>query len=154
MNLLSLVDHYGATFIAFNLVIFELGTFCYIYGVDRICKDIEFMLGFRPNLYWRLCWKYLTPGTTAFLVAYYYWDYHSDVADYPVGAHIFGIVLTFVGLIQLPAIAAYQVYKAEGATLTEVSALLYILSNVFVKQTFSPPENQNCLSSFAKMGPT
>lgn len=117
-----MVDHYGATFIAFNLVIFELGTFCYIYGVERICKDIEFMLGFRPNLYWRICWKYLTPGTTAFLVAYYYWDFHSDVAGFPIGAHLFGMLLTFVGLVQLPAIAAYQVYKSEGATLIEVSS--------------------------------
>lgn len=120
--MLELVDHYGATFIAFNLVIFELGTFCYIYGVERICNDIEFMLGFRPNLYWRICWKYLTPGTTAFLVVYYHLKSKSDVAEYPLGAHLFGIFLTFVGLVQVPAIAAYQVYKSEGATFIEVSS--------------------------------
>lgn len=30
-------------------------------GVDRFSEDIERMLGFKPGLYWRLCWKFVSP---------------------------------------------------------------------------------------------
>lgn len=54
---LALVDYFGASFIIFILAIGELIAFGWIYGVDRLCADCEFMLGFRPNAYWRICWK-------------------------------------------------------------------------------------------------
>lgn len=54
---LTLVDYFGASFIVFILAIGELIAFGWIYGVDRLCADCEFMLGFRPSLYWRICWK-------------------------------------------------------------------------------------------------
>lgn len=37
-----------------------------MYGIDKLCDDIESMIGFRPNLFWRMCWKYISP---VFLVA-------------------------------------------------------------------------------------
>lgn len=55
------MDHFGASFIALVLAIAELIAIGWIYGVDRLCKDVEFMLGHRPNLYWRLCWRWVTP---------------------------------------------------------------------------------------------
>lgn len=30
-------------------------------GVDRFSEDIERMMGFKPGLYWRLCWKFVSP---------------------------------------------------------------------------------------------
>lgn len=30
-------------------------------GVDRFSDDIEEMIGQRPGLYWRLCWKFVSP---------------------------------------------------------------------------------------------
>ena len=30
-------------------------------GVDRFSDDIQKMLGHRPNIYFRLCWKYISP---------------------------------------------------------------------------------------------
>lgn len=129
LHILDLVDYYGATFIAFNLVIFELVTFCYIYGVERMCKDIQFMLGFRPNIYWRTCWKYLTPGLMTFLVVYYYYDEYQKKKllkddPYPVGAYIVGWCLATAGLIQLPAIAIYKVYTYDAPTLREVKKII------------------------------
>lgn len=37
-----------------------------MYGIDRFCDDIESMIGFRPNLFWRTCWRYVSP---LFLIA-------------------------------------------------------------------------------------
>ena len=124
-HFLLIVDYYGATFIAFNLVVFELGTFCWIYGVDRICKDIQFMLNRKIGLYWRICWRYLTPGLSVFLVGYYYYDFEHQRNNnlgskpYPDWAYVVGWTLAFSGLIQLPAIAIYNVLKNEAPTLRE-----------------------------------
>jgi len=30
-------------------------------GVDRFAEDIESMIGFRPGIYWRICWKFIAP---------------------------------------------------------------------------------------------
>jgi hypothetical protein len=37
------------------------GLICLISGVDRFSDNIEEMLGKRPCLYFRLCWKYISP---------------------------------------------------------------------------------------------
>lgn len=31
-------------------------------GVDRFSSDIQQMMGFKPGLYWRLCWKFVSPA--------------------------------------------------------------------------------------------
>lgn len=58
---MELVDHHGATFVVFFLAIVELMAFCWIYGVKRLCDDVYFMLGYRPNIIWRMCWQFVTP---------------------------------------------------------------------------------------------
>lgn len=124
-DILDIVDHYGATFVAFNLVIFELITFCYIYGVDRLCRDIQFMLKFRPGIYWRVCWRFLTPAMIFGLVVYYYYDlYNGDdshewESKYPVAARYVGYLLATSALCHLPIIMIYEIYRSEGDTLSE-----------------------------------
>lgn len=123
---LKLVDYYGASFIAFILAIAELYTFSYIYGVDRLCKDIEFMLGFRPNLYWRLCWRFFTPGLMTVILVYTLWNLEplriSENIEYPPLAHIIGYGITGLGLIQLPLFAIYAIFTQKESSLWKVSA--------------------------------
>jgi solute carrier family 6 (neurotransmitter transporter, glycine) member 5/9 len=88
--ILTLVDFFGAGFIAFVLAIGELAAISWIYGVDRFCHDIEFMLGFRPNFYWRWCWRVVTPGLMIIILLYtliqfQYVDYKGYV--YPDAAY-------------------------------------------------------------------
>ena len=30
-------------------------------GIEQFCTDIENMIGHRPNMYFRLCWKFISP---------------------------------------------------------------------------------------------
>ena len=30
-------------------------------GLEQFCNDVEEMLGFRPGIYWRFCWKFVSP---------------------------------------------------------------------------------------------
>lgn len=59
--LLNIVDYFGVSMVIYVLAIAELITFGWIYGVSRICKDAEFMLGIRTGFYWRICWGVVTP---------------------------------------------------------------------------------------------
>lgn len=47
--------------IALTLGIIELYVFAWVYGVDRLCRDAEFMIGKSPSIYWRICWGVITP---------------------------------------------------------------------------------------------
>ncbi len=45
-------------------------------GVNRFCGDLEAMLGFRPGIFWRLCWCCISPvflfvSTNIFLIRTY-----------------------------------------------------------------------------------
>lgn len=134
--MLKLVDYYGASFIAFVLAIAELYTFSYIYGVERFCKDIEFMLGFRPNIYWRTCWRFITPGLMSVILAYTLWTLEplkDGDRDYPKIAHVIGWGITALGLIQLPIFAIYAIYKQEGRTLSEVSKRIFFKNKIIVE---------------------
>jgi solute carrier family 6 (neurotransmitter transporter, glycine) member 5/9 len=147
---LQLVDHYGATLVAFILAIGELYAFCYIYGVERVCKDIEFMLGFRPNVFWQVCWRYLTPGLMTLIVLYTLWRYEAPKdggQDYPPLAHVIGWLLTTLGLIQVPLFAIYKIHYSKGITLWEVRLIMqpkslatlnFHLDSQRVKASFAP----------------
>jgi solute carrier family 6 (neurotransmitter transporter, glycine) member 5/9 len=69
--LINFLDFYGASFVALILAIIELLTVSWIYGVDRFCNDIEFMLGRKTGLYFRLCWRFITPSIMIVILGYF-----------------------------------------------------------------------------------
>lgn len=68
--LLNLVDHNGVTMVVYILAIAELITVCWLYGVDRLCGDVEFMLGLKTGWYWRICWAVITPCMMLTILVY------------------------------------------------------------------------------------
>lgn len=53
------VEAFDKYVIGFSLVIIvfcELVGVIYIYGVFELCDDIEFMLGFYPNIFYQIIW--------------------------------------------------------------------------------------------------
>lgn len=45
-------------------------TFGWIYGVNRLALDIEFMLGIKTGWYWRICWAIITPALMTAIFVY------------------------------------------------------------------------------------
>lgn len=58
---MTFMDFFGASFVVICLAIAEILSFGWIYGVNRLCKDIEFMLGIKTGCYWRICWGVISP---------------------------------------------------------------------------------------------
>jgi len=67
---LNLLDFFGATFVALVLAIFELLAIGWVYGVKRVCRDVEFMLGRKTSIYYRLCWGFITPLLMTIILVY------------------------------------------------------------------------------------
>ncbi|KAG8512412.1 Sodium-dependent dopamine transporter [Galemys pyrenaicus] len=64
----TLLDHFAAgTSILFGVLIEAIGV-AWFYGVRQFSEDIKQMTGQRPSLYWRLCWKFVSP---CFLLAFW-----------------------------------------------------------------------------------
>ncbi|KAG5443873.1 Sodium-dependent dopamine transporter [Clonorchis sinensis] len=61
MYVFNLMDRYvaGASLLIGSL--FQVIAVSWFYGMDRLCQDIKEMTLPGPSLYWRLCWKFITP---------------------------------------------------------------------------------------------
>lgn len=123
-SILQLVDFYGATFTAFILALGQLIVFCFIYGVNRVSKDIQFMLGFRPNIFWTVCWQFITPGLMTAIVIYTLWNFEiprNGNQNYPDIALVIGWCLSAIGLLQVPIFAVFTIFfgkdKAKDDTI-------------------------------------
>lgn len=137
------MDFFGASFIVICLAIAEILSFGWIYGVNRLCKDIEFMLGIKTGWYWRICWGLISPlimivilcfkAITFEPLKYHNYTYTESFycktffacmslltltsMNFNLGA---GWLIFSIGVIQLPIWAAYTVYKQNDLTIRGV----------------------------------
>lgn len=58
---LDIVSTLGGDFIIYLMVVIQTVGICWIYGLDRFLRDIEFMLGIKLSAYWKLTWAYVIP---------------------------------------------------------------------------------------------
>lgn len=76
--------------IALVLGIAELYVLGWVYGVDRLCRDAEFMMGRKVGPYWRWCWAVFTPLIMTAILIYFLATYtpltYNDVT-YPTWAY-------------------------------------------------------------------
>ncbi|KAM3964378.1 amino acid transporter-like [Aphomia sociella] len=118
--ILELVDYYGGTFMRLFAAITEtIGVF-WIYGLENLCLDIEFMLGIKTSFYWRICWGIITP---AMMIAVFMYALvttealvFGDDYTYPTAAYIAGNCMQYVGMALIPIfiIIAFWKYRSSG----------------------------------------
>ncbi|XP_021705240.1 sodium-dependent nutrient amino acid transporter 1 isoform X1 [Aedes aegypti] len=111
LDLLDVFDNYGAKYVTLTFALFELITFGWIYGVDRICRDIQFMLNIDTNKFWRICWGILTPLVVTVILIGCLVD-HKPV-DVPEEYNIIGWCVYVLAVIQLPLWAIYAIFSQK-----------------------------------------
>lgn len=93
-------------------------------GVKRLCQDIEFMLGVKTGLYWRICWALITPGLMFAVLVYTLITLEPltyNGVGYPVSVYNVAWILWGIGVAQLPLWAIHAIYKQRGSSFMEVS---------------------------------
>ncbi|KAL7741144.1 hypothetical protein ACLKA6_018170 [Drosophila palustris] len=68
MFILQLFDWYSSAIAIIVVCLVEIIMVAYIYGIDSFMTDVEFMLGRRPSLFWKISWKYIAPIVLIFVL--------------------------------------------------------------------------------------
>uniref|UniRef100_A0A8C6KBD4 Transporter n=1 Tax=Nothobranchius furzeri TaxID=105023 RepID=A0A8C6KBD4_NOTFU len=111
----AMFNDYGATFSLLFIVLIEVTIISYYYGIKRFEKDIEDMLGHRPNWYWKIMWAGVSPLLLIGLFIFYIVNYiqggtptyqawnkdlgKSEQTDYP------GFGQAFIGLLLVSSVS-------------------------------------------------
>ncbi|XP_036414393.1 sodium- and chloride-dependent transporter XTRP3-like [Colossoma macropomum] len=133
----TMFNEYGATFSLLFIVLLEIVTVSYIYGLKRFEKDIEDMLGRRPNWYWKIMWVAVSPLLLISLFVFYILNYiqggtptyqawnkdmgRSVVKEYPVYGQVFIalLLMSSVSCVPLTALYAFCTRHQRGVPVRE-----------------------------------
>nr|XP_030689930.1 sodium-dependent proline transporter isoform X2 [Globicephala melas] len=118
MYWLVLLDDYSASFGLMVAVITTCLAVTRVYGIQRFCRDIHMMLGFKPGLYFRACWLFLSPATLLALLVYSIAKYQpSEYGSYrlPAWAELLGILMGLLSCLMIPAGMLVAVLREEGS---------------------------------------
>ncbi|KAF6079461.1 solute carrier family 6 member 2 [Phyllostomus discolor] len=87
-------------------------------GVDRFSNDIQQMMGFKPGLYWRLCWKFISPAFLLFVVVVSIINFKQLTYDdyvFPLWANWVGWGVALSSMTLVPAYVAYKFLSTRGS---------------------------------------
>ncbi|KOC69396.1 Sodium-dependent nutrient amino acid transporter 1 [Habropoda laboriosa] len=121
--LLTLVDYYGTSFVVFILASFEITAITWLYGIENLLEDIEFMLMRKPSSYWRICWFLVTP---LILIAIFIYTVATlspltyGERGYPVSAHAAGASILCFSIFQIPFWMIVEMLKNRNLPLSQV----------------------------------
>ncbi|KAK2506495.1 hypothetical protein MC885_008342, partial [Smutsia gigantea] len=114
----TLLDHFAAgTSILFG-VLFEAIGVAWFYGVRQFSDDIQQMTGQRPSLYWRLCWKFVSPCFLLFVVVVSIVTFrppHYGAYVFPEWANVLGWAIAASSMSMVPIYAAYKFCGLPGS---------------------------------------
>uniref|UniRef100_A0A8C8ZEJ4 Transporter n=1 Tax=Prolemur simus TaxID=1328070 RepID=A0A8C8ZEJ4_PROSS len=114
----TLLDHFAAgTSILFGVLIEAIGV-AWFYGVRQFSDDIKQMTGQRPSLYWRLCWKLVSPCFLLFVVVVSIVTFrppHYGAYVFPTWANVLGWVIATSSMAMVPLYAAYKFCSLPGS---------------------------------------
>uniref|UniRef100_A0A3B4WWF8 Transporter n=1 Tax=Seriola lalandi dorsalis TaxID=1841481 RepID=A0A3B4WWF8_SERLL len=115
----QLIDYYGCTRAChYCMALSECLAIAWIFGADRVIKNIEDMTGQRPSVFFKLCWKYIIPllsliSFILYLVGYTHLKINSWYI-YPDWAYTLGWTMTLSSVLMMPLWAAGQMCLTPG----------------------------------------
>ncbi|PNF19249.1 Sodium-dependent noradrenaline transporter [Cryptotermes secundus] len=112
-----LFDTYSAGISLLCSALFEAIAVSWFYGLERFSEDVQAMLGKKPGMYWRICWKFISPtfiiGVVMFGLLYQqplkYMEY-----NYPSWAEWIGWTLALSSILMIPLVAVISIIQTPG----------------------------------------
>jgi len=124
-DLVAMLNMFGSsTPILFVVFLETIGVF-WFYGVSRFCDDVEQMIGSQPSMFWRVCWKFISPLFLFIILIFSLIDFialdgmeHFKNSLYakpcPSWLGFLGWCMTFSSIWLIPAYAIYLYFQQEG----------------------------------------
>ncbi|XP_037070121.1 sodium- and chloride-dependent glycine transporter 1-like [Pollicipes pollicipes] len=114
---LQLMDWYSAAFSLMIVSLLECIVIAWVYGEERFSLDIEMMVGRKPNIWFRLCWKYISPAVICFILLFTFIN-HEPVTyndtGYPDWAIVIGWLMALVSIAAIPAVGLMVLLGKKG----------------------------------------
>jgi len=107
MQLIDLVDAYCTginSFIVGITMCFVLG---YLYGMNKFVQDVSMMIGKRPNIYWVVTWRYLSPLFLVFMSVIWIVNKVQAHNPMPFWATNIGWTISISTMVVIPLYAFY-----------------------------------------------
>ncbi|XP_047995406.1 sodium-dependent nutrient amino acid transporter 1-like [Leguminivora glycinivorella] len=140
---LELVDHFGGTFLILFTGIAEIVGVIWIYGLENLCLDIEFMLGLKTSVYWRWCWGIIAPAMMIIVFIYALVTNNFGGDAFPDVAIAMGFVILALGILLIPIFIAVTMFKYRTGNLTQTVKL------AFTKKPSWGPANKDTKQEWA-----
>ncbi|XP_076801225.1 sodium-dependent serotonin transporter-like isoform X1 [Clavelina lepadiformis] len=116
--LVTLLEAYAAGSAIMTFVLLEAISVSWFYGIDRLCGDVQAMLGFGPGIFWRICWKYISPIFLAFMIIMGFATSSNLAYDgqvFPDWSTAVGWLITLSSVILVPVYAIYRYCFETGS---------------------------------------
>ncbi|TNN74450.1 Sodium- and chloride-dependent glycine transporter 1 [Liparis tanakae] len=119
---LLLMDNYAASFSLVVVSCIMCICIMYVYGYQQYFKDVEMMLGFPPPLFFKVCWRFISPVIISFILIFTVIQYkpitYNDYV-YPNWSLGIGFAMSMSSVLCIPVYAIYKVSRSPGATFRE-----------------------------------
>lgn len=115
----QLFDYYAASGMCLLFLCFcECLVVSWIYGVDKFVDNIREMIGYKPFIWFKLCWKYFSPFLTGSILIMLLTDFkplkYNDYYEYPTWATAVGWIMAMSSILQVPLYAIYAYLTTPG----------------------------------------
>jgi len=123
----QIFDWYSATFALISISLMECIAIAWFYGARRMYDDIEMMIGYKPCVWWRICWVILTPFILVCVLIYTIVQYKEPTYggyEYPRWAIAFGWILALSSLVPVPVFAIKNFVQARGSFVERMKILI------------------------------
>ncbi|XP_026204551.1 sodium-dependent neutral amino acid transporter B(0)AT1-like [Anabas testudineus] len=141
----TLFDNFAGSVPLLTTGLFEMMAIVYIYGIDRFCEDLEFMIGHKPSIFWRISWRFISPVIILVILVFYLvtqtqeelnylvWDINSEEfpslawVPYPSWINIIIVLLAGVPSLVVPVFALCRLVfvccKKKNASTVQMSQI-------------------------------
>ncbi|XP_033764045.1 sodium- and chloride-dependent glycine transporter 2-like [Pecten maximus] len=114
---LTLIDWYCASVSVMFLSLLEVVVIAWVYGADRLMKDIEMMIGYRPNPLWKIMLRFIAPS-----IIFFIWVFsvaklepvEYDEQSYPEWSISIGWFIAIMSLVPIPVGIVRELFTRKG----------------------------------------
>jgi len=123
IQLLDIVDTFASKYNFLIIALFECIGICYVYGLKRFLKDIEFMLGkkfcgcmhwSRWKYWWAVCWVAVAPVSVLFLIIFDL-SHYKGIEDIPLWVDILIVLILISGPVAIFGTMILRFYLSSGS---------------------------------------
>ncbi|XP_013379913.2 sodium-dependent proline transporter [Lingula anatina] len=122
------MDWYCAAVAVVIIALLECLIVAYVYGADRLSDDVASMVGRKPFILWRICWRFVTPGLLMMILGFSLFSYKPpSYGDYrfPDWIEPLGWFIATIPLIPIPVVMVWRIaFAAQGNIWQRIRFLL------------------------------